>query len=209
MTVSQILPELDVSRETYERLECYVALLKKWSPKINLVSKSTLDGVWKRHIGDSAQVLPLLPEGMKRIVDLGSGAGFPGLVLAVLALERKVPFEVTLVESDGRKATFLREVIRETGAAAQVRVERAEALDMTADVVTARAFMPLAMMLPVAQPLIGKEGVALLHKGARYESELTDAVKNWHMETEIHKSRIDPASVILRISELERRQDGV
>jgi len=208
MTVPQTLPGFDVSRETYERLDRYVALLKKWSPKINLVSKTTLDGVWKRHIADSAQILPLLPDGTRRIVDLGSGAGFPGLVLAILAREHDAPFEVTLVESDGRKAMFLREVIRETGAAAQVRVERAEALTLAADVVTARAFMPLATMLPVAQPLIGKEGVALLHKGARYESELTKAVENWHMETEIHKSRIDPASVILRLSGLERRQDG-
>ncbi len=203
----KLFDDLDVSRETMERLELYVALLKKWSPAINLVSKATLADVWDRHFLDSAQLLPLLPDDTRRIIDLGSGAGFPGLVLAILAREWVEPFNVTLVESDRRKATFLREVIRETEALAIVLAERAETLDMNADVVTARAFTALDPLLGMAYPLIGSDGIALLHKGARYESELTGAMKNWHMDVEQKKSRIDPASVILRIARLERRQD--
>ncbi len=203
----RLFDDLDVSRETMERLERYVALLKKWSPAINLVSKATLADAWRRHVLDSAQLLPLLPDRTERIVDLGSGAGFPGLVLGILSGERDMPFHVHLVESDRRKATFLREVVRETGASATVMVERAEKLTLTADVVTARAFTALDPLLAMAHPLIGAEGIALLHKGARYESELTAAMENWHMEIKQEKSRIDPASVILRISRLARRQD--
>ena len=205
--MTQLFDDLDVSRETMERLERYVALLKKWSPAINLVSRATLADAWNRHVLDSAQLLSLLPADTKDIVDLGSGAGFPGLVLAILAREHSDPFHVSLVESDRRKSTFLREVVRETGASATVLVERAESLDMTADVVTARAFTALDPLLGMAHPLIGSEGIALLHKGARYESELTGAMENWHMDVEQKKSRIDPASVILRISRLSRRQD--
>lgn len=203
----QLFDDLDVSRETMERLERYVALLKKWSPAINLVSKATLADAWDRHVRDSAQLLSMLPANTAKIIDLGSGAGFPGLVLAILAHEHDAPFEVFLVESDRRKATFLREVIRETDAVATVLVERAEMLDMSVDVVTARAFAALDPLLGMAHPLIGNDGVALLHKGARYESELTDAMENWHMDVEQKKSRIDPASVILRITRLSKRQD--
>jgi len=204
---NSLFDDLDVSRETMERLELHVALLKKWSPAINLVSRATLTDAWQRHVLDSAQLWPLMPDDTKTIVDLGSGAGFPGLVLAMLARERVEPFQVYLVESDRRKATFLREVIRETGAMATVLAERAESLDMTADVVTARAFTALDPLLDMAHPLIGRDGIALLHKGARYESELTGAMENWHMDVEQTRSRIDPASVILRIARLERRQD--
>ena len=204
---NSLFDDLDVSRETMERLELHVALLKKWSPAINLVSRATLADAWQRHVLDSAQLWPLMPDDTKTIVDLGSGAGFPGLVLAMLARERVEPFQVYLVESDRRKATFLREVIRETGAMATVLAERAESLDMTADVVTARAFTALDPLLDMVHPLIGRDGIALLHKGARYESELTGAMENWHMDVEQTRSRIDPASVILRIARLERRQD--
>jgi len=204
---NSLFDDLDVSRETMERLELHVALLKKWSPAINLVSRATLADAWQRHVLDSAQLWPLMPDDTKTIVDLGSGAGFPGLVLAMLARERVEPFQVYLVESDRRKATFLREVIRETGAMATVLAERAESLDMTADVVTARAFTALDPLLDMVHPLIGRDGIALMHKGARYESELTGAMENWHMDVGQTRSRIDPASVILRIARLERRQD--
>jgi len=208
MSTIALLDGLNVSRETIERLERHIALLAKWSPVINLVSRSTLADAWERHVLDSAQTWSLLPEGTRSVVDLGSGAGFPGLTLAILAMEHGSPFEVLLVESDRRKAAFLREVIRETGVSASVLVERAESLDRTADVVTARGFAGLNALLGIAAPIMGENGTALLHKGARYESELAAAAENWHMETDIHQSRIDPASVILRIGGVSRRQDG-
>lgn len=200
--------DLVVSRETMERLERYVSLLRKWSPRINLVSKSTLEDAWRRHVLDSAQIVPLLPADTTCIVDLGSGAGFPGLVLAILAAEWDAPFSVTLVESDRRKGLFLREVIRETGARAEVATQRAETLDISADVVTARGFTALDRLLGMAAPILGQTGVALLHKGARYESELTEAARNWHMDVERYESRTDPAAAILRIGGLRRRQDA-
>lgn len=201
-----LFDDLIVSRETIERLECYGELLQKWSRSINLVAKSTLSDAWTRHILDSAQVFLYIPDEARRIVDLGSGAGFPGLVLGILALERAQPYEVLLVESDRRKALFLREVIRETGARATVAIQRVEALDCEADVVTARGFTALDRLLTLASPIMGQTGIALLHKGARYESELTDASQSWHMEVERYTSRIDPASVILRLSGIKGRQ---
>jgi len=207
MTGVRLFDDMNVSRETQERLDLYVRLLRKWSPRINLVSRSTLADVWQRHVLDSAQLMPLLPERTETVADLGSGAGFPGLVLAIIALEQETPFHVSLVESDQRKATFLREVIRETGASARVVVQRAETLDLMVDVVTARAFAGLNKLLEMAHPLVKGDGIVLLHKGARYKSELTDAAKDWHMEVEQHTSRIDPASVILHISGLTRRQE--
>ena len=208
MNTGTLFDDMDVSRETIERLELHVLLLKKWSKAINLVAKSTLDAAWERHVLDSVQLWSLIPESANRIVDLGSGAGFPGLVLAIAARDHAPSREVFLVESDRRKSAFLREVVRETGVSASVLVERAESLTITADVVTARGFAGLDTLLGIAQPIMGENGIALLHKGARYESELTDAAKNWHMETDIHQSRIDPASAILRIHGVSRRQDG-
>ena len=208
MSAPRLFDDLNVSRETFARLELYLALLRKWSPRINLVAKSTLENAWQRHILDSAQLMPLLPESATHVVDLGSGAGFPGLVLAIMAQERVTPFQVSLVESDRRKAQFLREVIRETGAGASVLAQRVETLDFNADIVTARGFTALERLLSMAHPLIGNNGIALLHKGARYESELTDALKSWHMDVTTYPSRIEPASAILRIGGLERRQDG-
>ena len=202
-----LFDDLTVSRETYSSLETHALLVKKWTRSINLIAKSTSDDIWRRHVLDSAQLWPLVPERAYRLVDLGSGAGFPGLVLAILMREKREGATVMLVESDRRKAVFLREAIRETGGAATVTAERAEALDGVADVVTARAFAPLDGLLDIAAPIVGDSGTVLLHKGRRYESELTAAAENWKMDTKVHRSRIDPDSVILRIDRLERRQD--
>lgn len=205
MSGERLYDDLIVSRETIDRLNAYVALLHKWSPRINLVSKFTLDDAWERHVLDSAQMLPILPAGTAHVVDLGSGAGFPGLVLAILTATSDEPFSVTLVESDRRKGLFLREVIRATDARAEVVTQRAETLAISADVVTARGFAALDRLLGMAAPIIGETGVAIVHKGARYESELTDAARNWHMEVEQHTSRTDPAAAILKIGGLRRR----
>ncbi len=208
MNETELFDDLIVSRETIARLETYEARLRKWNKAINLVADSTLHGLWKRHVLDSAQLFPMLPEDAMHCADLGSGAGFPGLVLAIIAADLRPGLTVSLIESDRRKGTFLREVIRETSAPAQVITDRVESYDGEADVITARGFAPLPMLLPLARPILRPGGIALLHKGARYESELTKAAKDWHMEVKVRESRVDPASVILRITDFQERQSS-
>jgi len=186
----------NVSRETLDRLAAYEALLLKWQKTINLVGPSTLNDVWGRHFLDSAQLFPLIPESARVLVDLGSGAGFPGLVLAILG----VP-EVHLIESDARKAAFLREAARATGATATVHNKRIEAVaPFPADVVTARALAPVNDLLNWAQPFLGTEATALFLKGQNVEDELTNTTKYWKMRTERFDSVTDPKGCILRLS---------
>lgn len=190
-----------VSRETLDRLAAYEALLRKWNPAINLVARSTLDDVWERHFADSAQLFALLPAGTQVLVDLGSGAGFPGLVLAILG----VP-EVHLIESDGRKAAFLREVARVTGAPATVHAQRAEQADAPpADAVSARALADLSALLPLAVRFLKPGGVCLFPKGRTAADELTRARDSWTMRTEEFPSRTDPSGTLLRLSEIAPR----
>ncbi len=198
MTSEQFQSAFGVSRETLDRLSAYAALLAKWNPAINLVSKTTLGDVWGRHLADSAQLFPLLPEGARTLVDLGSGAGFPGLVLAILG----VP-EVHLVESDVRKAAFLREVARVTGAPATVHAVRIEAAPaIPADVVTARALADLADLLPWAHRFLNPGGVCLFPKGRTVGDELTRIGDSWTMRVERFPSRTDAESTILRLSDI-------
>jgi 16S rRNA (guanine527-N7)-methyltransferase len=191
-----------VSRETRDRLETYAGLLEKWSRAVNLVGRGTLPDLWRRHMLDSAQLLDHLPPEpggrARRIVDLGSGAGFPGLVLAICGAG-----EVHLVESDARKAAFLREVARATETEAVFHVKRAESLPaLAADVVTARAFAPLDRLLGYAAPLLGPGGVGLFLKGKGVEGELTAARKAWILTVERAPSRSDPQGTILRVEGL-------
>jgi len=189
-----------VSRETLERLSVYEALLRKWQKTINLVGPKTLDDVWNRHFLDSAQLHPLCPESTKVLVDLGSGAGFPGLVLAILG----VP-EVHLIESDVRKGAFLREAARATGAAVAVHSKRIEAVQgLQADVLTARALAPLTDLLDWGARFLTADGVALFLKGQNVEDELTDSTKYWKMHTERFDSVTDPSGSILRLSGIVR-----
>ncbi|MBI1206141.1 MAG: 16S rRNA (guanine(527)-N(7))-methyltransferase RsmG [Azospirillum sp.] len=190
-----------VSRETLERLAAYHALLEKWQPRINLVAPSTLAVAWRRHFLDSAQLLPRLPESTRVVIDLGSGAGFPGLVLAIMGAPG-----LHLVESDGRKCAFLAEVIRITAAPVTLHHRRIEALPpLAADVVTARALAPLSKLLGHAQPMIGETGLGLFLKGQNVEDELTEATKSWTMSVERYESVSDPAGCLLRIAKLCRR----
>lgn len=188
-----------VSRETLDRLTAYAELLRKWQPKINLVGPATLPDLWQRHLLDSAQLYPLLPEGTRRLADIGSGAGFPGLVLAILGVT-----EVHLIESDSRKCAFLREAARVTGTAVTVHNKRIETVTgLAADVVTARALAPLETLLGWAFPLLRPKGHCVLLKGQNVEGELTDTTKYWKMRTERFDSRSDPGGVVLRIGEIE------
>lgn len=193
----------DVSRETLSALEAYAALLTKWQARINLVARDSLGDLWRRHFLDSAQLLPLLPPGDDPITDLGSGAGFPGLVLAIMTGRR-----VHLVDSDQRKGAFLLEAARVTGVLDRVTVHtsRIEAVQAwPAPIVTARALASLGQLLQWAQPFLTPASVCLFLKGARAEEELTEAAGSWTMETTRHRSLTDPSGVILELIHIQRR----
>jgi len=194
-----------VSRETLGRLNIYAELLEKWNPTINLVSKATFGDIWSRHFHDSAQVFLLRPPGVTTWVDLGSGAGFPGLVVAILAAEQAPDLQVTLVESDGRKAAFLRSVLTATGIEAQVIARRAEDIGhLSADVVTARALAPLDRLLSYVDRHLASGGCALLPKGENYRQEIEKAVETWRFSVDIVSSETDSRAVILKIGGLAR-----
>ena len=186
------------------RLDSYVALLTAWNRRINLVSATTIPDVWRRHIADSAQILALAPPEARSWVDLGSGGGLPGLVIAALAAEQRPDLAVRLVESDARKSAFLAEAGRKMGLTVAIETTRIEALSpMPHDVVSARALAPLDRLCTMALPFSGPGTVFLLPKGARFETELTEAARHWHIHAEQIASRTDPDAVILRIKELK------
>lgn len=195
---------------THERLRRFTALLGRWNPRLNLVAAGDVPVLWERHVEDSLQLAPLIPAGVERAIDLGSGGGFPGLVLAIAT---GIRFE--LIEADRRKASFLRTAILETGAPAVVHACRIEAAGVPpAPLVTARALAPLPRLLGLAAPLLAAGGVCLFLKGARVEEELEAAATAWRMTVERWPSRIlarDGAAqvgargVVLRIGEVARR----
>jgi 16S rRNA (guanine527-N7)-methyltransferase len=191
-----------VSRETLDKLRLYADLLVKWQRSLNLVGAASLDDLWCRHMLDSAQLHRYIPSACERLVDLGSGAGFPGLVLAIMGVAG-----VELVDSDQKKATFLREVIRATGTVARVHVARAEAMPAEpADVVTARALAPLDRLIPLAYRFMGPSTVALIPKGVEVERELTAAARDWHMWYTRRTSLSDGRATILIINRLWRER---
>ena len=190
-----------VSRETLARLEAYAALLVRWSGRINLVAASTLDALWRRHFLDSAQLLPFVPPDARNLIDLGSGAGFPGLVLAIMGVPG-----VELVEADARKCAFLREAARVATAPVVIHNARIDSLPpRVVDVVTARGVAPLARLLPWAERLIGRETVCLFPKGGQAGQEVVAARQSWNMDVESHDSCTDPRGVILCLRRVSRR----
>ena len=189
-----------VSRETANRLKVFVEELLRWNARINLISASDEEELWRRHIGDSLQLLPLFDPLPDRAIDLGSGAGFPGLILAIAT---GIPFD--LIEADNRKAAFLREAIRLTCASAKVHPARIETLNLPpAQLITARALAPLPRLLSLAAPLLAPDGYCLFMKGRNVDAELTHAAAQWHMQADRVPSRTDPQASILRISHLSR-----
>jgi len=196
-----------VSRETLARLDTFVGLLQRWQAKINLVSPSTLPQLWTRHVADSLQLLPLLPDA-KVWIDLGSGAGFPGLVLAA-ALADRPGASVHLVESNLKKAAFLREAARHIAAPATVHAVRIEDFVQNftgrADAVTARALAPLDQLLILAHSVIERGATGLFLKGQDVEAELAAASTSWSFRTEVIPSVTSSGGGIVRIDKLERR----
>ena len=196
--------QFNVSRETIEKLEIYASLLRKWNKTINLVSPGTLDTLWVRHFADSAQLLSLAPQNMRKWADLGSGAGFPGAVIAVLTESSHPDLTVTLIESDQRKATFLRAVARETQTSFTVLAERCESVArLEADVISARALAPLDVLLGYVSRHIARTGTALLSKGASAASEVELAGKTWSFTCESIPSMTDTDAAILKIGEIK------
>jgi 16S rRNA (guanine(527)-N(7))-methyltransferase RsmG len=192
--IAQIAPDARA------RLDRFAELLLRWNSRINLISRADEAELWPRHILDSAQLVNLLPRSPGTLVDLGSGAGFPGLVLAVMTR-----WDVHLVESDQRKAAFLREAARTAGARVVVHAIRAEKLTIApAQVVAARALAPIASLLPLAAPLLGADGICLFPKGRSADAELTDAAARWHMRVERFPSHTESGATLLRISEIRR-----
>ena len=195
---------LDVSRETLARLEAYVDLLRRWQRRRNLIGRGTEPDIWRRHILDCGQLAAHLPAGTGRIVDLGSGAGLPGIVLAILTGDKTV-----LVESDAAKAAFLAEAVRLTGAPCEIRRARIEALEpWPVDAIAARALAPLPRLLGLAAPFAAltpdRPPVCVFPKGARWREELTDAARTWHISARDAPSATEPAARILIVERFAR-----
>ncbi len=196
-----------VSRETEARLDRYVDLLVEWQAKTNLVAPSTLPNLWTRHISDSLQLLSLAPSA-KTWVDLGSGGGFPGVVLAC-ALAETPAANIHLIERNAKKAAFLREAIRVTSAIGTVHLadigDSVERIAGPIDCVTARALAPLHQLIGFAEPLVGKGAKALFLKGQDVEAELTEATKYWNIKPRLHSSRTGGHGWIVELDRIERR----
>lgn len=199
-----MIPDIgvNVSRETNERLKAFADLTVKWTAKINLIAKSTVPDVWQRHIIDSAQLYQFAP-AYDHWVDIGSGGGFPGIVMAVMALELNPDGRFTLIESDVRKATFLRSAIRELSLNAYVKTQRIELAEPEgADVVSARALGSVSELLPLVHRHMKPTGTALLMKGRRYAEELQGVSDDWAFELDEYPSITDPSSRILSIKRI-------
>lgn len=193
---------MNVSRETIDRLKVYENLLLRWQQKMNLVSPQTLPHLWERHFLDSLQLLSYLPELPQSLVDLGSGAGFPGMVLAIC---RRKTLQVTLLEANEKKCFFLENVSRETMTPVQILRSRIENLStLKADVITARALAPLVDLLAYAYPLMTEQSFCLFLKGKDTEEEIQMAKKKWNFDLEIYPSLTDPRGKILKITHLQR-----
>jgi 16S rRNA (guanine527-N7)-methyltransferase len=195
----------DVSRETLAELDRFAALLLRWNSTVNMVARTDEPFLWVRHIADSLQLAPLMTPRPERAIDFGSGAGFPGLILA---LATGVAFD--LIEADQRKAAFLREAARVTSAPVRIHPIRIEAAQLPpAPLITARAVAPLPTLLALAAPLLAPGGMCLFLKGANADAELTHAATQWQMQADGIPSRTAPGARILRITELSRASPSV
>lgn len=210
MTVTDAQVELfekdfDVSRETISRLEILISLLIKWNPKINLVAKSTIDTAWHRHIVDSAQIWQLIDPNAQHWLDIGAGAGFPGLIIAAIAAEKAPKMQITLVESDQRKCVFMQTAAREMRISPTILSERIESLPpQNAEILSARALAPLEKLLEFADTHRKPDGTCLFLKGQTVDSELTSSAVSWHISADKIPSMTDSNAVILRIGEIKR-----
>ena len=200
----RVIRQIQLSGQVVEKLDRYVELLETEQTKMNLVGASTLPAVWTRHILDSAQLFCLLDPSDKIVLDLGSGAGFPALVLA--CMDEKRLYDFHLVESDGKKCAFLQKVIESCGLNAKVHNERIEQMDkFAADVITARALAPLDKLIKYAFPFMTSATRCLFMKGAKAEEELTNALRKYRFRFEKKQSLSSPEGKILLLSEVKKK----
>jgi 16S rRNA (guanine527-N7)-methyltransferase len=186
-----------------ERFALFEDLLTKWNDKINLVSSTTLPDYWTRHVLDSAQLFKLAPPSARTWADLGSGGGFPALVIAILANEMQPTLRMSLVESDKRKVAFLRTASRELDLKVQIHAERIEDVErLGSDVVSARALSPLPKLLHYVERHMKPTGTALLHKGTAWQREVEEARRDWRFISRVHQSICDSDAVVLEIGVL-------
>jgi len=194
-----------VSRETLDRLQSYEAMLQRWNRRINLVGRNDNSDFWTRHILDCAQLVMHVDHAEKWI-DLGAGAGLPGLVCAIVSNELSPKTRFTLVESDQRKSIFLTQAAAHLGINIDVKRDRIEAIDPEAfDVISARALAPVSNLFNYAERLSHSQTIMLFLKGRHVSQELTEASENWHSLVETHPSLSDPSGKILKITKLQRR----
>lgn len=195
---------IDVSRETFERLKAFETLVQKWTTRINLVSKGDRGHIWSRHIVDSAQIVAVAPP-FERWVDIGSGGGFPGIVVSIIAGETRPDAKITMIESDQRKATFLRTAIRELHLDADVISDRIEQVpSIQADVLSARALADLPVLLGFAKSHLREGGTALLLKGSNWRAEDERARLEWQYDCTPISSKTNPEAAILKIQGIQR-----
>lgn len=200
----ELAAQYNVSRESLSALRLYVDLLLTWQRRINLIGPATIESIWERHIHDSLQVLPLIPKGTTAIAELGSGAGIPGLIVAIAGR-----YEAHLYDSNSKKSAFLREAIRQTGIRAQVHTQRLEKIKTDPHLpkvqcVLARALAPLPLLLDYAEPFLKAGAIGLFHKGQDVDLELTEATKYWTLNVSKHPSAVDSRGVILEVREATR-----
>jgi 16S rRNA (guanine527-N7)-methyltransferase len=195
----------DVSRETMDHLQTYADLLEKWNPSINLVSKTTLSEKWQRHFLDSAQVWPHVPNDAKKLVDIGSGAGFAGLVLAIIAMEKAPDLSITLIESDARKCAFMRNTARTVGLDVEIHTKRIESVEnLNADVLTARALATVSLLLPYSENILGPSGCCLFLKGQGCAIEVAEARESWDFTALETNSITHPSGKVLKLTGISR-----
>ncbi len=201
LTVEAFAQRTGVDRSVCDSLERYADILKKWQKRFNLVGTSTVNDLWSRHFLDSAQLASLISDDQGAIVDMGSGAGFPGLVLSIMGINN-----IHLVESDASKTEFLRQVIRETSASATLHRTRIELYDgPKATIVTSRACAPLSRLLDYAAGICAANARLLFFKGRNWQAELTESQTAWHIDYQGHASCTNPDGIILEINEFKRR----
>lgn len=203
MTPEDFAAQAPIHPNSLDDYRIWEALLRKWNARINLVAPKSLPDFWQRHALDSAQAISFIPETTKTIVDFGSGAGFPGIAIAIQAKHAGLDQTVHLIESAGKKASFLKSVSRETGVNTVVHAARIEALPkLNADVITARAFAPLHRLLPLAWLHLFEGGQIILLKGLSVDEELAEARRAWSFQSEISPSLSDDSGCILTLTDL-------
>ena len=200
------MKNFDVSRETLNNFCEYENLLRKWNKKINLVSKKTLVDIWDRHFLDSAQIVNHVDASEKRWVDVGAGAGFPGLVVALLLRERKIDCDVVLVEKNAKKVFFLNEVIRKLNLKVKVVNNRVDCIEpLNADILTARAFSELIELIELAYRHRKERGICLFLKGENYRSELDKTLNYWFIDYDVFDSLSNSFGKIIRVKKIFKR----